>query len=84
MALDVDTLRSDLVSDMETYVEGFANLDATTKSTLKDGLAQALAHWLYRTLTEQAEVSFTVGQLTGTDSGGDTPASVVASGGAIT
>jgi len=84
MALDVDTLRSDLVSDMETYVEGFTNLDATTKTTLKDGLAQALAHWLYRALTEQAEVSFTAGQFTGTDSRGDTPANVVASGGTIT
>lgn len=84
MALDVDTLRADLVSDMETHVDGFAGLSAETKQLLKDGLARALSVWLSRALTEYAEVSFTAGQLTGTDSGGDTPVSVVAAGGKIT
>jgi hypothetical protein len=84
MALDVDTLRTDLVSDMETHVPGFSNLDAPTRASLRDGLAQALSVWLHRALTEYAEVSFTAGQLTGSDSGGDTPISVVAAGGKIT
>lgn len=84
MAIDVDTLRADLVSDMETHVPGFSNLDAATRTSLKDGLAQALSVWLHRTLTEYAEVSFIAGQLTGSDSGGDTPSLVVAAGGKIT
>jgi len=84
MAVDVDTLRVDLVADMETYVSGFSSLDAPTKTALKDGLAQALSVWLHRALTEHAEVSFTAGQLAGTDSGGDTPSLVTASGGKIT
>jgi hypothetical protein len=84
MALDVETLRADLVSDMETYVSGFTDLDEAAKTTLKDGLVHALSVWLHRAMTEQATVSFDIGTLTGTDSGGDTPSAIAAAGGKIT
>lgn len=83
MALDQVTLRDDLVSDMEVNIEGFSDLSDDIKEALRDGLASALSAWLYRALTQQAEVSFGVGEITGLDSMGDTHELLTASGGKV-
>lgn len=52
MALDVDTLRQNLIDDMEASISGFAALSAEMKTTLRDGFAKAFSVWLNRIVTE--------------------------------
>ena len=84
MALDETTMRDSLMTSMEEKLANFGDLSEDQKTALTNGLATVLANWLYTVLTTQAEVSFAVGTITGTDSHGDTPVAVTATGGAIT
>lgn len=85
MALD----KQDLIDELDKQ---FAALDEDMpeeiREAIKDGLATAVATAVYNWLTGSdglpgAEVSFSAGDFSGTDSGGDTPSSIAASGGTI-
>lgn len=81
--LNEESMRDALITSMESFIEGFADLDSATKNTLRDGLATALSSWLYVILTTDAEIEFAVGTITGADSHGDTHDALSAAGGKI-
>jgi hypothetical protein len=82
MALNVNTLR-DLIDTKYAAINTDYE-ESEDRDTVKNGLFLAIAQAVVEHITTAGKAGFTAGQITGTDSNGDTHSALVASNGAIT
>jgi hypothetical protein len=84
MALSsVASMAAAVITEYEASNATFAAASTAEKDRLRDGLVTALLTVIRDELTTNATVSFTAGQITGLDSGGDTHTLLTAAGGSV-
>lgn len=64
--------------------DGYGALSSDDQDAIRTKLLTAIATVIRDELTSNASVSFSAGEITGTDSNGDTHSTLTASGGSIT
>ncbi len=83
MAMDAATLANLIMTKMEGNSPDFDAMDTADKEAVRDALFLSIAEAVVEHLQGDAEVAFSVGDFSGTDSNGDTPDNISASGGSI-